>query len=179
MIKKRIVIRKYLDKFLFWGITTGAILYCTTAHCQQKTDKLSNKMVCIAKDINNIDSIFDTNFCNLYAIVGNNEKEVEIQNHDILEFISVVCMMSGIDFINDIHKPIKMKKGDIATIHYWYIRNKKKITLDILKRFYTATRTYCFESYNEILSFFDDLDNYVICDIAFKNWFSSNDEQVK
>ena len=173
------IIKKYLDKFLLLGVTTVAILYCTAAHCQQKVDTLSNKMANITKDINNIDSIFDTNFCNLYAIVGNNEKEIEIQNHDILEFISVICMMSGMDFITDVHNPIKLKKGDIATIHYWYIRNKTKITLDVLKRFYTATRIYCFESYDELQSFFDDLDNYVISDIAFKQWLYRSVEQVK
>lgn len=173
------MLKKFLDNFLLLGVTTGAILYCTTAHCQQIADSLSNKMAYVTKDINDIDSIFDTNFCNLYAIVGNNEEEVEIQNHDILEFIFVVSMMSGIDFVTDVHNPIKMKKGDVATIHYWYIRNKGKITLDILKRFYIAIRTSCFESYDELQSFFDDLDNYVINDIVFKKWFSRNVEQVK
>ena len=164
------ILKKYLDKILLLWVTTGALLYCTTAYSQQIADNLSNRMASITKDINDIDSIFDTNFCNLYATIGNNEKEVEIQNHDILEFIVVVCMMSGIDFVTDIHNHIKMKKGDIATIHYWYIRNKREITLDILKRFYIATRTYCFNSYEELQSFFEDLDNYVICDPDFKQW---------
>ena len=163
------MLKKYLDKFLFLGGTFSLILYCTTVY-GQLDHNLSAKYIDVTKDINDVDSIFEVNFTKLYSMV-NVEEEVEIHDHNVLEFVSVVSMMSGIDFIiHNCYTPTKIEMSDIGNIHYWYIRNKRNIKIDTLKRFYVATRVWCFESYNELVSYFDSLDSCIIWDDEFVKW---------
>ena len=130
----------------------------------------------VTKDVKNVDSVFKTNFKQLYTIVDI-KKDTEIHNYHILEFIAVISMMSGIDFVKThCYMPTKINYDDVTNMYLWYVRNQKSISLDVLKRFYIATRTYCFESYDELDAFFNQLDYYVVCDDEFKKWLSEKQE---
>lgn len=169
------ILKKYIDKYLFWGGTLSMILYCTTVY-GQLDNNLSAKYMDVTKDINDVDSIFEVNFNKLYSML-NVEEEVEIHDHNVLEFVSVVSMMSGIDFIiHNFYTPTKIEMSDIGNIHYWYIRNKRNIKIDTLKKFYVATRVWCFDSYNELASYFDSLDSFIIRDDDYLKWFKKRNK---
>ena len=149
---------------------------CTTINGQTIENKLPFKYMEVTKDVKNVDSVFKTNFKKLYTIVDI-KKDTEIHNYHILEFIAVISMMSGIDFVKThCYMPTKINYDDVTNMYLWYVRNQKSISLDVLKRFYIATRTYCFESYDELDAFFNQLDYYVVCDDEFKKWLSEKQE---
>ena len=143
-----------------------------TINSQTLEGQLPFKYMEVTKDVTNVDSVFKTNFKRLYTIVETN-KDTEIHNNHALEFIAVISMMSGIDFVKThCYMPTKINFDDITNMHLWYVRNQKSISLDVLKRFYIATRVYCFESYDELETYFNQLDYYVIRDDEFKKWLS-------
>ena len=128
------------------------------------------------KDITDVDSVFETNINKLYTDV-NDKSIIMINEHKILEFISVVCMMSGIDFIlTNFHRPTMVEKKDVDNIRHWYDRNKSKIDLGTLKRFYVvAARPWClnFNSFEELQDIYGNIDNYVIRDKEFEKLMKS------
>lgn len=168
-------LKKYLDNILLIGFTLSMIIYSTVMN-SQTSHTLPTEYVNVTKDITDVDSVFEINFSKLYTVM-NSKSKIKIDEHKILEFISVVCMIAGIDFIlPNFYKPIMIEKKDVDNIRHWYDRNKSKIDLDTLKRFYVAAaRPWClnFNSFEELQDFYRDLDNYVICDEEFKNLMKS------
>lgn len=172
------------DKERFSGPLKGGsgvlLTKCDTLHStvisSQTSHTLPTEYMNATKDITDVDSVFETNINKLYTDV-NDKSIIMINEHKILEFISVVCMMSGIDFIlTNFHRPTMVEKKDVDNIRHWYDRNKSKIDLGTLKRFYVvAARPWClnFNSFEELQDIYGNIDNYVIRDKEFEKLMKS------
>lgn len=130
--------------FIIWGMLFVNKSYIFSADCKT-----------------NVDSLFHVNFVELKEIIKDSSNNVVVQETSNVEFLYVVTLLSGKNFIADPHAVVVNSKI-ILEIEKWYKDNKECVTCEKIMKAYSLLLPPLFKSIEELDEYSKEMDQLEI-----------------
>jgi len=108
----------------------------------------------------NVDSLFQINLSVLKKDVSDSIENKVIVDKNSLEFLFAVSLLSGIDFLYTKNNSTNLKL--IMALEVWYLKNKKNITGEKVKKTYLLLKPYLFNNFEDFEIYSKELDQLKI-----------------
>ena len=108
----------------------------------------------------NVDSLFQINLSVLKKDVSDSIENKVIVDKNSLEFLFAVSLLSGIDFLYTKNNSTNLKL--IMALEVWYLKNKKNITGEKVKKAYFLLKPYLFNNFEDFEIYSKELDQLKI-----------------
>ena len=108
----------------------------------------------------NVDSLFQINLSVLKKDVSDSIENKVIVDKNSLEFLFAVSLLSGIDFLYTKNNSTNLKS--IMALEVWYLKNKKNITGEKVKKAYLLLKPYLFNNFEDFEIYSKELDQLKI-----------------
>ena len=121
---------------------------------------LVNANSCNTNCYMNVDSLFQINLSILKKDVTDSIKNKVIIDKNSIEFLFAASLLSGIDFLDAKNNSTNLKS--IMALEVWYLKNKKNITGEKVKKAYLLLKPYLFNNFEDFEIYSKELDQLEI-----------------
>ncbi|WP_321439186.1 hypothetical protein [uncultured Bacteroides sp.] len=121
---------------------------------------LANANSCNTDCYINVDSLFQINLSTLKKKVSESAECVTITNKANLDFLYVISLLSDMNCISSQNNCVD--SNTIQAIENWYLKKKKFVTCEKLRKAYSLLRPQVFKSFNEYEEYSKELDQLKI-----------------
>lgn len=108
----------------------------------------------------NVDSLFQINLSTLKKDVSESAECVTITNKANLDFLYVISLLSDINYISPQNNCVN--SNTVQAIENWYLKNKKFVTCEKIRKAYSLLRPHVFKSFDESEEYSKELDQLKI-----------------